>query len=223
MSGGIGQPVSRLEGPAKVTGRARYTAGLPVDGLLHAVIVPSTVPSGVVVAIDATAAERSPGVIRVFTHRSTPRFVSLTNPPAGESVLPLQDDRVLYEGQAVALVVADTLERATEAARLVRVTYRVEPFATSLLVGLDPAEARPLFGMPPDASVGDVRAVWATAAVTVDAISLTADRHHNPMEPSVSNWAGPIRPLRERAIHGSGARLGDVRQVRASLRASHDD
>jgi xanthine dehydrogenase YagR molybdenum-binding subunit len=186
MNGGIGQPITRLDGRVKVTGAARYTADTPVDGVLHAVLVPSAIPSGIIARIDRTAADRSPGVVRIFTHENTPRLAGLTNPPAGETVLPLQDDRILYEGQAVALVVADTLERATEAAELVRVTYRAEPFATAFLDRLDRAEPRPLFGNPPDSSVGDFAASEAGADVTVEGVYYTADRHHNPMEPSAT-------------------------------------
>ena len=180
----IGQPISRLDGPLKVTGRAKYTADIHVDGILYAVLVPSSVPNGTIAAIDATEAENAAGVVGVFTHLNTPKFAEVTNPPAGQTVLPLQGDRIFYEGQPVALVVGNTLEETTEAARLVRVTYRPDAFATDFLTGLGRAEARPLFGMPPDASVGDFDAALAGANVKVEGVYSTADRHHNTMEPS---------------------------------------
>jgi xanthine dehydrogenase YagR molybdenum-binding subunit len=180
----IGQAISRLDGPRKVTGRAKYTADVEVEGALHAVLVPSTVPSGTIAAIDAAPAVDAPGVVRVFTHLNTPKLAEMTNPPAGQTVMPLQGDRVFYEGQPVALVVADTLERATEAARRVRVTYRTEQFATDFLAGLDKAEARPLFGLPPDSNLGDIEAALSGTNVKVENTYGTADRHHNPMEPA---------------------------------------
>jgi xanthine dehydrogenase YagR molybdenum-binding subunit len=186
MSEVVGRPVSRLDGRAKVTGGARYVADTSVADILHAVLVPSTVPSGTIASIDLAAAESSPGVIRIFTHRNTPKFASLANPPAGETLLPLQDEHIVYEGQAVALVVADSLERATEAAKRVRLTYRERPFGTNFLDLSDRAEARPLFGNPPDTSVGDFASALSNGDVSHEGVYLTADRHHNPMEPSAT-------------------------------------
>jgi xanthine dehydrogenase YagR molybdenum-binding subunit len=188
----IGQAISRLDGPRKVTGRARYTSDVQVEGVLHAVLVPSTIPSGTVAAIDAAGAEAASGVVRVFTHLNTPKFAEMTNPPAGQTVMPMQDDRIFYEGQPVALVVADTLETATEAAKRVRVAYRNEPFATDFIANLDTAEARPLFGLPPDSNVGDVDAALLGANVRVEGVYGTADRHHNAMEPAaiIAVWQG---------------------------------
>jgi Aldehyde oxidase and xanthine dehydrogenase, a/b hammerhead domain len=119
MSGGIGQSVARLDGPGKVSGRARYAADTPLNDVTYAVIVPATRPHARIAALDLAAALAAPGVIHIFTHENTPKFGPVTV-LLSQPVLPLQDDRVLYEGQPVALVVADGLERATEAARLVR-------------------------------------------------------------------------------------------------------
>jgi xanthine dehydrogenase YagR molybdenum-binding subunit len=182
----IGQAISRLDGPAKVTGRARYTADTPVEGVLHAAIVPSTIANGTV-TLDLTEAEESAGVVRIFTHLNTPKFADdLVFPPAAQTILPLQNDRVSYEGQPVALVIADTLERAREAARRVRISYRSEPFVTDFQGNQERAEARPVYGNPPDSSFGDIAEAMRTADVVVEGIHLTADRHHNPMEPSAT-------------------------------------
>ena len=121
MNGAIGQPVSRLDGRAKVTGSARYTADTPIDGVQHAVLVPSTIPHGSVDAIDTATAETSPGVLKVLTHLNTPRLQPVTVPVA-QAFMPLQTDRIEYEGQPVAIVVADTLENATHAAAQVAVS-----------------------------------------------------------------------------------------------------
>lgn len=186
----VGQPVSRLDGRAKVTGAARYTADIPIEDALYAVLVPSAIVRGATTAIDTSVAERSAGVVRVFTHLDAPKFGEVANPPAGQTVLPLQGERIAYEGQPIALVVADTLEQATAAAKLVRATYREEAFVTDFLLRLDAGEPRPSFGVPPDASVGDISAAEANAEVIVEAVYVTADRHHNAMEPSatVATW-----------------------------------
>src|SRR4051812_23053619 len=121
-----GEPLDRAHGRAKVTGAATYAAEFPRPSLVHVVMVQSTIASGRIRRIDTTAAQGAPGVLQVFTHENMPR---LREPPKspdgrpGEKLLPLQSDAVHYDGQAIALVVADTFERATEGARLVRVDY----------------------------------------------------------------------------------------------------
>ena len=70
----IGQAVSRVDGRLKVTGQVRYTADIPIEGLVHGAIVHSTIANGRTVSIDTTAAENAPGVVAVFTHRNMPRM-----------------------------------------------------------------------------------------------------------------------------------------------------
>lgn len=183
----LGQPISRVDGPAKVTGKARYTADTLVKNVAHAVIVPATVAKAHIIAIDIERARAAPGVIHVFTHENTPQFGKITVVLAEDSVPPLQDDRVLHEGQPAALVVASTLEQASEAARLVRISYRAERFETDFLA--EPASSEPVtefFGLPLDTGWGDVAAAWEAAEVRVEAACLTADRHHNPIEPAAT-------------------------------------
>ena len=186
MSGVIGQALSRRDGPVKVTGGARYTGDVHVDGALIAVLVPAPIASGTIAGVDLEVAKASPGVAHIFTHLNTPKFGVLTNPPAGHTVLPLQGDRIFYEGQPVALVVADTLENAAEAARRVGVEYHAEQSATEFRAMLDRGEALPFFGTQPDRTVGDVPAAMSAAEVKVEGVYETADRHHNPMEPSAT-------------------------------------
>jgi xanthine dehydrogenase YagR molybdenum-binding subunit len=188
MSGGIGQSVNRLDGADKVSGRARYTADTPVANLAHAVIVPATRPKARIIGFDLSAASASSGVIGILTYRNSPRLESIRDYVlVSQHLLPLQDDRVLHEGQPVALVVADTLERATEAARLVLVSYRDEPFETDFLGRVELSEVAPaFFDIPPNKSTGDVGTAWFEADVQVENAYLTSDRHHNPMEPSAT-------------------------------------
>jgi xanthine dehydrogenase YagR molybdenum-binding subunit len=183
----LGEPISRVDGPAKVSGKSRYIADTHVESVAHAVIVPATIPKARIIAIDVERALAVPGVVHVFTHESTPRFGKVTVVLAEDSVPPLQNDRVLYEGQPVALVVAETLEQATEAARLVRVSYREDRFETDFLAEPDRSETvTEFFGLPLDTAWGDVTAAWKAAEVRVEGVYVTADRHHNPIEPAAT-------------------------------------
>lgn len=139
---------TRADGIAKVTGAAGYTAdrfagqrrpaGWAAVELRHAVLVTATVPAGRITGIDTTAAEAMPGVTAVLTHRTAPRLRPARG-PYGQTVLPLQDDVVRYEGEPVAVVVADTLERAQRAASAVRVEYQAAPVRVRLEDVLDQA------------------------------------------------------------------------------------
>ena len=131
----IGQPVSRVDGRQKVTGRATYAAEFDVPGQAHAAVVRSTVASGRITSIDSAAAKRAGGVLAVLTHRNAPKLAyrehkAGVDPEVGERLHVLQGDRVNHQGQPIALVVAETLEQAQHAARLVRVAYAPTKAAT---------------------------------------------------------------------------------------------
>jgi xanthine dehydrogenase molybdopterin-binding subunit B len=135
MSPATGLPVDRVDGPRKVTGRARYSAEIALPHLTHAVILGALIPSGRVREIDATEAERAAGVLAVLTHHNLPKIAS--QPPLipslfghaapGETFFPLQDATIHYAGQPVAIVIAESLQQAQHAATLVRVTYEETP------------------------------------------------------------------------------------------------
>src|SRR5580693_7275820 len=128
----IGQPISRIDGRLKVTGGAHYTSDIPIEGTVHGVIVQSTIANGRTTSIDTAEAEHSPGVLAVFTHRNMPRMNPTPKPwshlhPHGQSYLPLQDDKIHYAGQPIALVIATTRDQALHAATLVAIQYHAEP------------------------------------------------------------------------------------------------
>jgi len=134
----IGQPISRVDGQQKVTGGATYAAEFDQPGQAHGAIVRSTVANGRIASIDSAAAEKAAGVLGVLTHRNAPRLAyrphkGLPDPATGERLHVLQDDRVSHQGQPIALVIADTLERANHAATLVGVTYASETGITDIL------------------------------------------------------------------------------------------
>ncbi len=185
----VGQPLDRVDGRLKVTGIARYPAEFPLEGLVHAVIVQSTIACGRIKSIDASAAEAMPGVVAVFTHHNAPRlqagpanFLAAAPPP------PLQDDRIHYNGQHVALVVAETLEQATFAATLVSIDYEEE----TPLVQLDDERAQPFASAYPDVVRGEPDAALAEAAVRVDETYTTPTQHNNPMAlfATTARWDG---------------------------------
>lgn len=178
---------TRADGVAKVTGAARYAAEWAADDLRHAVLVTATVPAGQIASLDTGAAQRAPGVYAVFTHANAPRL----SPPAGAPYggrLPLQDDKVCYEGEPIAVVVADRLERAQAAASLVRAEYVVESAVTDLDTAAESAYAPtpPARWGPADTSVGDVDAGFDQAAVIVRRQYTTAARHHCAIETSAT-------------------------------------
>ncbi len=195
QGGAVGAPLDRVDGRLKVTGGARYAAEFPTANVAHAVIVTSTVPVGRITSIDAKTAESAPGVIRVITHLNAPKLAMKKQGMLVTNALSLmQDDRVRYNGQPVALVIADTLERATDAASLVRVRYGGTTRPT-----LDMHAAKgsgyappPGFGGQPDSKHGDATAGLAQADVKIDAQYTTPIENHNPMEPhaTIAAWEG---------------------------------
>jgi xanthine dehydrogenase YagR molybdenum-binding subunit len=184
----IGQSLSRADGRLKVTGGARYTADIPVAGAAHAAIVYSTIADGRTVSIDTAAAEKQPGVIAIFTCRNMPRMNPTPKPwshlrPHGQGYLPLQDDKIYYAGQPIALVVADTLAQASHAGTLIEVQYDAGKPTVFGPRSVDVAFDPPQFLWPVNSSVGDARKALAAAAVKIEQTYTTADRHHNQMEP----------------------------------------
>src|ERR1700749_1942349 len=135
----IGQPISRIDGRLKVTGGAHYTSDIPIEGTVHGVIVQSTIANGRTTSIDTAEAEHAPGVSAVFTYQNMPRMNPTPKPwshlhPHGQSYLPLQDDKVLYADQPIALVVAERLDQAAFAGTLIEVDYETK---TPAVFGLD--------------------------------------------------------------------------------------
>lgn len=178
---------TRTDGRAKVTGGATYTADRPADW--YAVLVTSTVGAGRITGLDVTAAEAAPGVTAVITHRNAPRLAEAGGVYAPK-ILPLQDDLVRYEGEPVAVVVADRLERAQEAAALVGVAYEETPVVMELDAALPQAYEIAGYYEPSGTSVGDVAAGLRDADVVLERTYTTAARHHSPIEPSgmVATW-----------------------------------
>jgi xanthine dehydrogenase YagR molybdenum-binding subunit len=191
----IGQPLTRRDGLLKVTGQARYAADNHPPGMLHAVLAVSSIARGRVAFLDVAAAKAHPGAVEVMTSANRPPLVQ--DPDAKLDHLmfrldALQNDRVRYSGQPIAVVIAKTLEAATEAEALLSPRYETEP----VRIGLDgndsfiPPALGP--GYPPEARRGDVEAGLATAEHRIEAIYETPAQYHNAMEPHaiVATWDG---------------------------------
>ena len=195
----IGTPVSRLDGALKVKGAAPFAAEFRFEGMTYAALVHATIARGRIAAIDSTAAEAAPGVVLVMTHRNAPR---MKNPPVfgtapgavGPHDLPiLQDDRIHWNGQPVACVLAETQEQADHAATLLRVTYAEEASTTTVAGAVaNGTEQAMFFGQPLRTDVGDAEAALAAAPVKVDQTYRTPRHNHNPIEPHAATlaWTG---------------------------------
>ncbi len=194
----IGQPLDRTDGLLKVTGDARYAAEFPAARLAHAVLVTSTIARGSIASIDTTRAEALPGVLLVMTYQNAMRLPNggqpPLSPPAGRRLSLLQDNQVHYSNEPVAVVVAYTLERATDAARQVRIAWQPTPptldFASAKASAHAPVKPQ---GRQTDTVRGDIDSGLASGAVRIDAVYTTPMEHHNPMEPhaTMANWDGP--------------------------------
>src|SRR6201993_3842832 len=210
----IGQPLSRVDGRLKVTGEARYASDIPIADLTHAAIIHSTIASGRTATIDTTAAERAPGVVTVFTYRNTPRMNPTPKPwshlhPHGQSYLPLQDDRILYADQPIALVVGTSRDQATYAGTLIRVDYETEQPVFFGPKAPNDAIQPPQFLWPVASSVGNADEAISASLFQIKQIYTTSDRHHKPMEPHATNavWdANDVLTLYETTQHIFGTK-----------------
>ncbi len=195
----IGTPVSRVDGALKVQGEARFAAEFALDGVVYASLVFSTIPKGRVVTFATSEAEAAPGVVLVMTHRNAPGmkalpfFMAAEKAAAGDNLPILQDDRVHWNGEPIAVVLAGTQEQADHAKSLIRVTYEAEAavtsFAQARAAGLHRAE---FAGEVLKHEVKDAEAALAAAPCRVDETYQTPRHNHNAIEPHAVTvaWQG---------------------------------
>ena len=141
----IGKPINRLEGQLKVTGSAKYAGEYDAPDLLYGYVVNSTITKGRITIIDTDDAKSFEGVIEIFTHENRPstawfdfQYADMDAPP-GTVFKPLKDNEIKYNGQPIALVVAETFEMARYAATKIKIAYKEEEFETDLLSNIDKA------------------------------------------------------------------------------------
>ncbi len=177
----------RVTGRAVVTGAAKYAAEYDLPGLVYGVLTGSTIAKGTITALDTKAAEKAPGVLSVITYRNAPKvpgYDSGANPAkggtGGEGLKIFNDNIIRFNGQPIALVIADTFERAVYASTLVKAQYDTEKQETDLADAVKngtPAKG-PRYN---DITRGKADA-YKEAAVKIEATYLVPIEVHNPME-----------------------------------------
>ncbi|HEY3999231.1 MAG TPA: xanthine dehydrogenase family protein molybdopterin-binding subunit [Candidatus Xenobia bacterium] len=208
----IGSPFDRVDGPVKLSGAAPYAGDVSVPGLLYGVLIEATIPNGRVTAIDIPSIS---GVVAVITPFNAPRL------PQPESRLTvLQDDRVHYDRQPIAVVVARSLHEAREARSKAVVKYSEEKADLDFVGGFPTSHTSSHVGQPGDLSWGDVSAGLQQADVRIEALYTTPIQHHNPMEPhaTVAVWQGDHLTVYDSTQHITG-----VQKSLAKMFALADD
>jgi xanthine dehydrogenase YagR molybdenum-binding subunit len=198
--GFLGQPLDRVDGPLKVKGEARFTAEFEVPEVAHAGLVYSTIAKGKVSKIDTDRAKRAGGVLEIFTwknmpHMAAPPLVDITDLKKGmaASDLPiLQDPSVYWDGQPIAVVVAETLEQAEYAASLIAIEYKTDVAKVSFDAMKDRAvEPSDVMGEPAVVRIGNIEKGMQEADARVDHVYRTPRYNHNAIEPhaTIAWWA----------------------------------
>jgi len=180
-----GSSTSRVDGRAKVTGAAKYAGDFNVSGLAYGAVVESTIAKGRIAHMMVSEALRVDGVLAVITHENRPRVADTDQawkddvaPEEGSPFRPLYDGKVLFNGQPIALVLAEEWEIARYAASLVWAEYERDSFVTDLHSQRDQAAVV----KKPDKPRGDAAKAFATADVRHEAEYFIPTEHHNPME-----------------------------------------
>jgi xanthine dehydrogenase YagR molybdenum-binding subunit len=215
--GAIGGPALRIDGPAKVTGQARYPSDEPVAHPAYAFLVTSAIGRGRAPDFDLTEARGVPGVLDILTHQNVGDQVKTPPGPGGpEQTTTLESERIWHDGQIIAVVVADSYEAAREAAFKVRPHYVAEPptatFGSPGLELEDPTERDKQHEHP---RTGDAEAAFAAGAVKVDSRYATPTQHHNPMELFTTTcfWEGGRLVILESSQFVHGLRSAVAKQL----------
>ena len=182
--------LDRVDGRMKVTGKAKYSAEYSTKGVVYGVLAGSTITSGTIKTIDTKAAENAPGVLAVYTYINTPKIPAYQDAPATAkgAFRIFNDNKIYFNGQPVALVVADTFERAQFAASLIKADYDKTAFQTQLKsnigTGFSPRSGK-------DYLKGQ-EAAYQAAPVKIEAEYIVPTDVHNPMElhAIIASWNG---------------------------------
>ena len=218
---GIGVATKRIDGRLKVTGEARYAADVPFPNLAHAFLVVSDIGLGRIVEIDAREARRVSGLIDIFNHENMagavkePTFFGAGG-TAASVIRPLDSAKIWHHGQIVALVVAETLEGAREAAcRLIVRTEAETPCAGFDCGGAKVVALSDELEEHEDPAVGQAERALAHAQVVFEARYSTATQHHNPIElfSTTCAWTGGTLTIHEPSQHVYGLRAGVAEQL----------
>jgi len=176
----IGKEMSRVDGVAKVTGAAKYAAEFQVANAAYGFIVTSEIAKGAIRSIDTAEASKQTGVVKIYTHLNTPKSLLKNN-----EFKALQSEKIVFSGQPIALVVAETFEQARHAARLVKATYTEEKSVTEWKKAPTEAARGPQ-------KRGNPQEAFQSAPVKIEAEYTIPIEHHNPMElhGAIAVWEG---------------------------------
>src|SRR4051794_7160537 len=207
----------RVDAEDKVRGKPIYAADDNRPGLLHAALAVSTIAKGRITDIDTQAASAVHGVRLVLTHKTMGAAKSagfiMGGGYAFQSFQPMLSPAIAYRGQPIALVAAETLEAAIEAARLVVATYADEPFSSTLdaegTVTVNQADT-PLNNFFPEIVAGDAYKAFAEAPTKLDRVFNCPPQHQNPIEliASIAEWQGDKLIIREGTQNAEAIRHG---------------
>ncbi|WP_426113240.1 xanthine dehydrogenase family protein molybdopterin-binding subunit [Massilia sp. PWRC2] len=195
----VGAPIARIDGAVKVQGQARFAAEFSFDDMLYGALVFSTIARGRIDQLDTAAAAAAPGVRLVMTHQNAPRmaplpvFMSAPKAAGGEQLAVLQDRFIHWNGQPIAVVLADSQEQADHGATLVRVSYLADSAVTSLNDAIARGcTAGAFMGTPLTFDRGDAEGALVAAPCRVDAVYQTPCHNHNAIEPHAVTvaWQG---------------------------------
>ena len=186
----LGQPVTRQDAKLKVTGAAKYSAEFALPNMAYAVLVTSPIGRGTITNLETSEARAATGVLAVISYQDKPKLAPL-DPKAmaraqaqmGEALLPFQSADIVYNGQAIAVVVADTYERARYAATLVKAEFDELAPSTTLRDTPNIDTPKSLHGGPAQIVRGAPDAAFAGANSKIEATYHTTNEHHNPLEP----------------------------------------
>src|ERR1041385_2877644 len=172
----IGEAITRIDGILKVTGAANYSTDFAIKNVAYGFMIKSTTAAATF-DIDASAAEKAPGVIAVVSYKNAPKLTPAGNLKGG---VVFQEPKVDFYGQHLAVVIAETFEQARYAARLVKINYQktdaVTDFVKNMTKAAAPRQNR-------SSSRGDFDTAFNTAEKKIDFKYETPIEHHNPMEP----------------------------------------
>ncbi|TDW28254.1 xanthine dehydrogenase molybdenum binding subunit apoprotein [Rhizobium azibense] len=197
--GVLGGRLSRLDGPAKITGKANYALENQIDGVVHGVMVQSTIAAGTISSMDISAAEASPGVLLVLTPDNIMELKSATTwagTPGPEGPYLALTNEITFNGQHVAAVFAETLEQATAAAASIKVSYVEKP----AIFGFDdPGAGEGIAVEQMTIEWGNAEQALAEAAVRIEAEYRTPREYNVPIEPHglIAKWDGDVLTLWE--------------------------
>ncbi|RZK17087.1 MAG: xanthine dehydrogenase family protein molybdopterin-binding subunit [Pedobacter sp.] len=193
MQKSVGQPINRLEGKLKVTGAAKYAAEYDVKDVVTGYVLSSPVTKGKILEMDTSDALALTGVIDVITHQNRPKlawfdiqYTDMDAPP-GTVFKPLYNEKIMFNGQPIALVLAHDLETARYATTLIKVKYEQEAFDTCLENNLDQGRNAKkgfatLLKPPPPKPTGDFLNAYEQAPIKTSTSYHHSAEHHNPIE-----------------------------------------